>query len=351
MSLFGPNSQGRKVRFKAGDNLSFKLLSLVLATLGWVLAHGEQTYHETVVVPVDYLQPEALVLLNDTALPEQVVIQVTGSRAAIKGLQSQFREGSVQYLVDLEEAEPGRTVHSFRRPPLGMSNLITMQTVSPAEVEFHFDELSTRTLPVQLTVRGDLPSGYVETSRAIEPSFVTLMGARGELAQLRTVPTVPLRLSDRRASVDQALALDLSGLHMHPDSVTSVKVTLEVSERTGEATVVDVPVVFGDGRRFTMEPATCEVILFGPLPVLAELDSGSLRAEVVGQLDGERVGRPGSVDLGWEPLASDNGKPGVLIRVAHPRAGEVVVKGVQPRRFKVLQVVDEEAAEPSPGSD
>jgi len=351
MSLFDRNSQGRKLRFRAGDNLSLKLLSLVLATLGWVLAHGEQTYHETVVVPVDYLQPEALVLLNDTALPERVVIQVTGSRAAIKGLQSQFREGSVQYLVDLEEAEPGRTVHSFRRPPLGMSNLITMQTVSPAEVEFRFDELSSRTLPVQLSVRGDLPAGYVETARTIEPSFVTLMGARGELAQLHSVPTVPLRLGDRRESVDQALALDLSGLHMHPDSVTSVRVTLEVSELTGEATVADVPVVFGDGRRFTMEPATCVVSLFGPLPLLAELDSLSLSAEVVGQLDGERVGKPGAADLGWEPLASESGKPGILIRVAHTRAGEVVVKGVLPRRFKVVQNVAEEAAEPTPGSD
>ncbi len=325
-------------RFRFGDNLGLKLLSLTLAVLGWLLAHGEQTYQDSFVIPVDYLQPASLVLLNDTALPERVVIQVSGSQAALKALRAQLREGALEYLVDLEEVEPGRTVHSFRLPPLGMSSLVTMQTVSPAEVEFHFDALDSRTLPVQLRVRGDLPSGYLESERTLEPSFVTLMGARSELVDLHAIPTVPLRLSDRRQSVDQILALDLSGMHMHPDSASSVQVRLDIAEVTGDHQVVGVPVVFGDGERFTMEPSSCEVSLFGPLPVLAQLGSGSIQAEVVGQLDGERVGRLDAADLSWNPLRSDDGKPGVLIRVSHPRAGEVVVKDVVPRLFKVTLV-------------
>jgi len=333
----------KELSFKLGDNLSLKLLSLILATLGWLLAHGEQTYHETLVVPVDYFQPEALVLLNDAVLPSQVVIQVSGSRAALKGLTTQLRDGLVKYVVDLEEVEPGLTVHSFRRPPAGMSNLVTMQTVSPAEVEFRFDELSTRTLPVQLTVRGDLAPGYVETERTVEPALVTLMGARSELSELHAVPTVPLRLNTKRETVDQNVALDLSGMHMHPDSATSVRVNVGIAEVAGDGKVVGVPVTFGDGKRFTMDPATCTVSLFGPLPVLAELDSESLRAEVVGQL--EQVGKPGTSDVVWDPQVSESGNPGVLIHVAHPRAGEVVVKGVEPRSFKVQSALAQEAPE------
>ena len=328
-------------RFRLGDNLGLKLLSLTLAVLGWLLAHGEQTYQDSFVVPVTYLQPTALVLLNDTALPERVVIQVSGSQAALKALRAQLREGALEYLVDLEEAEPGRTVHSFRLPPLGMSSLVTLQTVSPAEVEFHFDAVVSRTLPVQLRVRGNLPSGYLESSRTIEPSFVTLMGARSELADLHAIPTAPLRLSDRRQSIDQSLALDLSGMHMHRDSATSVQVKLEISEVTGDHKIVDVPVVFGDGERFRMEPSSCEVTLFGPLPVLAQLGSGSVRVEVVGQLDGERAGRLDAADLRWDPLRSAGSAPGVSIKVSHPRAGEVVIKGVEPSMFKVTIVEPE----------
>jgi len=325
----------KELRFKLGDNLSLKLLSLVLATLGWLLAHGEQTFHETIVVPVDYFQPEALVPLNDTVPPDRVVIQVSGSRAALKGLTSQLHEGLVRYVIDLEEAEPGLTVHSFRRPPIGMPNLVTVQTVSPAEVEFRFDELSSRTLPVQLTLRGDLAVGYVETGRTIEPSFVTLMGARSEISELQAIPTVPLRLNTKTETVDQMVALDLSGMHMHPDSATKVRVTVGIAEVSGDGKVVGVPVRFGDGKRFTMAPDTCAVSLSGPLPVLAELDSESLRAEVVGQLDGENFGKLGGADLMWDPDSSGKGNPGVLIRVAHPRAGEVVVTGVEPRSFQV----------------
>ena len=344
-------TRGRRLRFRFGDNLALKALSLVLAVLGWMLAHGEQTSQETVVVPVDYVYPTALVLVNNSPLPERVVIQIAGSQAALQAVKSQLREGSIQYLVDLEDAELGRTVHSFRRPPLGMSSLVVMQTVSPAEVEFQFDALSSRTLPVQLRILGDLPAGYVESERSIEPSFVTLMGARSELADLHAVPTVPLRFSERRQSVNQTIALDLSGMHMHPDSATSVKVALRISEVTGDVHIQQVPVVFGDGARFKMEPSRCTVSLFGPLPVLAELGPDSLRAEVVGQLDGERVGKLGAADLRWNPLAGDDGKPGVLIKVAHPRASEVVVKQVDPPFFQVTAVLAPALPETTRGSE
>jgi hypothetical protein len=51
-----------------------------------------------------------------------------------------------------------------------------------------------------------------------------------------------------------------------------------------------------------------------------------------------------AADLGWDPLRSADGKPGVSIKVSHPRAGEVVIKGVEPRWFKVT-LVESEAPE------
>ena len=340
-----------KARFRLGDNLGLKALSLGLAVLGWILAHGEQTYQDTVVVPVDYLQPSALVLLNDTALPERVVIQVSGSQGALKALKSQVREGALQYLVNLEEAEPGRTVHSFRLPPVGMPSLVTMHTVSPAEVELHFDDLSSRTLPVQLRVRGDLPQGYIETHRTIEPSFVTLMGARTELADLHAVPTIPMRLGEMRESTDQLLALDLSGMHMHPDSATAVQVTLGVAEVTGELQISNVPVVSRDKKRFSIAPSLCEVSLFGPLPVLAQLGAESVRAEIVGQLGDKQIASKEVHELSWDPLRSSESEAGIQIKVAHARAGEVVVTKVVPGMFQISTTETGAASEAPKGGN
>ncbi len=332
-----PLSRGRGARVLARlrENLPLKVLSLGLAILGWLLAHGEQTYQESIVVPVEYLQPDSLVLLNDSPLPERVVVQVAGSQAALQAVKSMLREGSVQYLVDLEEAEPGRTVHSFRLPPLGMSSLVTMQTVSPAEVEFEFDELSSRTLPVELRVRGELPSGYAEKERKIAPDLVTIMGARSELTGLRSVPTVPLRLGDMRESINQAVALDLSGMHMHPDSATSVQVELTIAEVTGDLLVADVPVLFAAETNAKVKPTLCEVRLFGPLTVLGELGPDSLRAEVTGKLDRELRAKLSEEGVRWDPLVTEGNQVRVLIQVVHPRASEVVVKEVIPALFQV----------------
>ncbi len=324
-----------RLSLRPGDNLGLKVLSLVLALMGWLLARGEQTYQEVVVVPVDYLLPTDLVLLNGTTLPERVVIQVSGSKAALGGMKNQLREGAIQYLVDLEDAEPGRAVHSFRLPPLGMSSVVTLQTVSPAEVELQFDALAKRTLPVQLSVRGSLPTGYVLQSRDIEPGFVTLMGARSELADLQAIPTVPVQLSTRRSSVDQTIALDLSGMHMHPDSATSVQVRLDILEQAGDLQLAEIPVVVADQQRFKVNPSVCTVTLFGPQPVLAELGAESVRGEVVARLDTEEDRRVAASELIWDPARVSDAQPGIVIRIDHARAGEVVVKAVEPAAFAV----------------
>ena len=99
----------------------------LLAVGAWFVAQGEQIYPTTIDAPVDYLWSEPdpggrrLILMNDKAPPNPVRLQVSGTRAAVNRLRERTRENEVRYVVDLREAQPGPAIHSFLRPPGGVT--------------------------------------------------------------------------------------------------------------------------------------------------------------------------------------------------------------------------------------
>lgn len=328
------------MKLQLRENLGLRLLSLGLAVAMWFVAQGEQTYPATILAPVEYLLPEDLVLLNDAPPPEQVVIRASGSRAALRTLQEAFRESPARFVVDVEDAEPGRTVHSFRKLPTGVGQDVTIDTISPAEVELVFDEIGRRTLPVLLRTRGKLPSGFVEAARTLDPAEVTLIGAASELVDLEFVQTLPIRLESRSTSFEGDLGLDVGDLHLVAESPRVVRATLEVAEAMAEREygVVPIAVSISDLR---VEPPACVVRLGGPVPVLDALRGGALRGDLAGDRGALKL-EDGQGSVGW--VADDaSDRPALRIRIDHPRADELELLDVEPDTFTVFHV---EPAEP-----
>jgi len=318
-----------RLRHVFTHNLGLKSLALVLATLAFLYSHGEQDHEATFVVPVEYLFPADLVPLNDDPLPEQVVIVASGTRTQLARVQ----ERQLRYVVDLEKAEPGTTEYSFRQPPSSFPERVRISTVSPAMIRFVFDEQARRTVAVQLRVRGDLPAGFIETSRRVEPAEVVLAGARSELKGLAAISTTPLRLKSLAQGFDGELALDTTGLHLLPDSATSVGVRLEVKEVQAVREFGVVPVALAKGLSdqvgLVVDPTAALVTLRGPVPVLDGLRSENLRVEVGGPA-ARLPAEGGEASVRWGPGPRPEGDLGVVVRIEHPRAQRVQVMSVEP---------------------
>lgn len=340
-----------RLRLAFTHDLGLKSLALVLATLAFLYSHGEQDQEATFVVPVEYLFPADLVLLNDDPLPEQVVIVASGSRAQLTRVQ----ERQLRYVVDLEKAEPGTTEYSFRQPPSSFPERVRISTVSPAMIRFVFDEQARHTVAVQLRVRGDLPAGFVETSRSVVPAEVVLAGARSELKDLASISTTPLRLKNHPQGFDGDLALDTTGLHLLPDSATSVGVRLVVEEVFADREFGVVPVGFAKGLSaragLVLEPTAALITLRGPVPVLDRLRSENLRLEVGGPAGSLPVALE-EVSLRWRPGPRPEGDLGVVVRIDHPRAERIEVVSVAPQDITLRNEgppkVEGEVGEPSP---
>lgn len=321
------------------DNLALKAASLLLALGAWFLAQGEQIFHATVEAPVDYLMPEPpgrLVLMNEDGPPNPVRLRVSGSRIAVNRLVQKVREVEIRYVVDLREAKEGRTVHSFLRPPGGVTDEVQVDTVSPAETALVFDTTATVTVPVLLRTRAALPTGFVETSREVLPVEVTLTGSKRDLSTLEFVQTVPLRLDNLKADFEGTVSLDLGQLHLIGESPRGVLVTFGVAEAQAEQEFSTLTLQTSEAwAGYDVTPTSCLVRLQGPVPVLEALRRGGLSVKLVGQPGLLVFPEAGEAIVVSSQSADPAGPPAVRVVVDHPRAAEIDVVSVRPELFKV----------------
>ncbi len=331
----------------ARRDLGLKILALVLAGLAWVYAHGEQTNEATFLTPIEYVLPADLVLMNDDPLPDQVVIVASGTRAALARVQ----EVSLRYMVDLEAAVAGSTEHSFRTPPPGWPPSLRITTVSPAMIRVKLDERSRRTVPVQLRTRGELPPGFVQTGHELEPNEVVLVGAHQDLMELDFVRTTPLDLKRASTGVDADIPLDLTGLHLLPESATKVRLRMQVEEVIAGREYGDVKLRFGgdlvDRADLKLSTASAVVHLEGPVPLLDALRSDSLVLELSGPP--ASLPEPGApaIEVPW---VEDGEGLGVRLRIDHPRSDRLRVLKLAPKKFGLSVLLPPKPAQPEEGN-
>ena len=346
------------VRALVTDNFWLKVLSVLLALGAWLVAQGEKVHRVTVDVPVRYVFPEPsedseissrLVVMNDTPLPREVRLQLSGTRVAISSFVAE--QSDLEYRVDLREAGPGAIVESFRIPPVELGREIVLDTVSPAEVGIVLDDVDAVTVPVRIRRRGALRDGFRELRSRVNPEEVRLVGSKTDLAKLDFVETVALRMGelDESGYLD-ALALDLGGLHLLPESPVEVRVSIEVERELQERQFDGLEIAVDNGfSGLRVNPSRCSVRIQGPPDLVSSLSVRDLRASL--------SGNPALLELaagGRAPVMALLGKgtgetPAVRVWLEHPRADELRLS-VEPQSFVVRSEAIPPPSDPPPSS-
>jgi YbbR domain-containing protein len=195
-----------------GRNLSTLLLAFILALVVWVSAVLSTDPNVEAVVPravkleVIGLDPAYLQVAN---LPSQVRITLNAPQSIWSQLNA--GQGDIRAWVDLSGLGEGE--HVVRVNTQVTLNPVRVVSVEPAEIRVRLEVLTSRVMPVQLSVSGEPALGYRKGSPVIEPSEVTLTGPQSEVSKVAVV----------RA------ALDVSGVN---DTVKK-SVTLQALDQSG----------------------------------------------------------------------------------------------------------------------
>jgi YbbR domain-containing protein len=101
--------------------------------------------------------------------------------------------------------------------------------VEPTEVTATIEQVVTRSIRVSPVIAAGPPPGYILSSFAAEPTTVQVTGPRRTVQALKTVPTVPVDLSETRESATLAVKLDYDARLLKLAGDAQVRLSVEVT--------------------------------------------------------------------------------------------------------------------------
>lgn len=214
------------------NKVLYIVLSLLLAVAFWLFVDTEQGNKTTQTfnaVPVEFIGAEDTLPSRGLMLTEgadaTVDIRLSGPRAVISSLRRSDLRLQVN-LTDITAAGLYSKNYSLFTPDDVDRTSITTEGASRSTVTVKIDPLSTKTIPVQVRVTGDVAETFIcmRSMQTIEPSSITVSGRDEDIAPVESA-LVEVDVDGASASVDQEFSYTLLDGDGNPVGNDSIRVS------------------------------------------------------------------------------------------------------------------------------
>ncbi len=257
-----------------GRHRALKLLSLLLAVALWFAVGVEEPTETTLGVALELvnLQPGMMIT---SEIPPSLQVRVMGPGSVIRKLT----QSRMVQTVDLAGFKRGR--HSI---PLGSKIFnfprgVQVTRVQPNPLTITLAPTMVRTLQVQPALEGKPPEGYEIVGVKVRPPQISVKGPYGEIADLKSLSTIPLDVSHLTATATLAGELDFKNLHLALQDQSPILVDVSVEPKRITRTISGVPVAAAP-QKARLSASQVTLTLQGPMLQLKDLKPGDLKATV-----------------------------------------------------------------------
>lgn len=200
-------------------NWPLKLAALALAIILWLFVASEETTSQLVAVQVEVELPADLALAKP-APPLRAL--VTGPGRELIKLYS--NPPVIHAVVPAGVAASWRLTVSPSDVQLSRNARVSIQDVEPRSLEFDFDRVARRDVPVALRGVIEAESGFaIARPLAVTPATVRVTGPRALVLAVDSVRTDPLEIRGVTGPFERKIALDTASrplLRIAPHEVT-----------------------------------------------------------------------------------------------------------------------------------
>ncbi|HUE76321.1 MAG TPA: CdaR family protein [Longimicrobiales bacterium] len=218
----------RVIRFFT-ENWALKLAAVALALLLWMAVRAntpKRAVFRNVPVEVDLRDPDWRLL--GEPVPSTVSVTVTGPTGELMALAADPPHIVLPVERVNDSIETQVVPPQWIRVPRGLDRT-RIDGLRPDTIRLRYERLATRTLPVRVTTRGDLPEGLaLALPIRTTPPTVQVRGPARTLTALDTVPLLPVDLSGLRAATNVPATVDTIALEGFSISPSEVNVMLRV---------------------------------------------------------------------------------------------------------------------------
>ena len=206
-------------------NTTIKVISLVLAIILWVFVKSKSGGEVGLVVPLEFYRvPPNLIVTNVT--DEAINVRIGGSVIQLQRLSTR----EIRARIDLSRARPGTNTFDILPDNFNISKALDITQISPSSVKVDLDHVIEKTLHLKPVVQGKPADGYRVSKITVDPPYINLQGARGQLTGIKEVATEAVDISDLTESVEVEVPLRIADLRLKKAVKRTATVTIVVEE-------------------------------------------------------------------------------------------------------------------------
>lgn len=217
-------------------NLGTLIIAFVLALAVWVSAvtaadpDEVRAYPQPVQLEIIGQDPGLVIVGN---IPEKVTITLRAPRSVWNQLTAS--DGQVRAVLVLSGLGTGK--HTVSIQPQVKVRPVQVVSVSPNVLDLILEPLATKTIPIQLAVRGEPAVGYEAGMATLQPAQIILSGPQSQIEQVARIQA-DLSIAGVRQDVQSALplhVLDANGQVITQLAISpgTVQVSIPITQQGG----------------------------------------------------------------------------------------------------------------------
>jgi YbbR domain-containing protein len=262
-------------------HIGLKLLSIVVATLLWMVVTGDPVVERTMRVGLELQRaPAGLELVG--AVPDSVAVRVRGPASRLSGLAP----ADVSAVVDLDGVKAGRRLFPLAPSQVTTPFGIEVMQVTPPALPLTFEATASAVVPVRPRVEGTPVPGHSVTNVSVTPSQVRVDGPESVVRGLTEVFTEVVSIERATSLVREAVTIDTSESGLRLAGSATAVVTITIAADTTERTLAEVPILLRGRAGGQLTPAVAAVTIQGAGEIVRDLTARDITLFVDAQRDG-----------------------------------------------------------------
>lgn len=207
------------------ENFGWKLLSLLVAVVLWLVLVGDPELTTTISVPLEFRNlPRDLDINSD--MPEAIRLELQGPSAKL----ALGKTSNIAVLLDVSVVKKsGEKTFNIGPGNLNLPAGVQLMRAMPSQIRLRFEHSMQKEIPVQVRFSGPPPDGYRVKGQETFPETIRIVGPESRVLQVQNAETDPIDLggviADREFETSVFVADPLVRIDSQP--LVRVKVIME----------------------------------------------------------------------------------------------------------------------------
>lgn len=207
------------------ENLTFKLISIVLAVFLWFFVTFKGQTETYVEVPIEFKGvPVGMEILK------QNVKKINISISARERIIREIAQNNIRVIIDLSNAKLGENSMPITKSSIKIPRGAEILRIEPSIVKVYLDKKAQKMVPVRAVIVGNPEKGFIIRSIELDPSKINIEGAKKELDRIQIIKTEPIDIEGIKENISIQAKIDPEGKIFRSDKDT-INVKIEIRSR------------------------------------------------------------------------------------------------------------------------